>query len=110
MSRMQQRKGKAFENQVANLIGSTLGEWLTRNLRQYGKNAGRDLLTWLPFCFQCQHAKRIDPYRKLKEARESALDGEMPVAILRRDRQRIIAVMDLDDWLALVQSVLHVEK
>jgi len=110
LSKMQQRKGKAFEKLVANIIGSVLGEWVTRNMEQYGEDAGRDLLTRLPFCLQCEHGKQIHVYQKLKEATGSAQPGELPVAILRRNNLPIIAVMDIYEWLALVQAALHVEE
>lgn len=110
MGAMQQRKGKAFEKLVANIIGSVLGEWLTRNLEQYGLDAGRDLLTWLPLCIQCSHGKQVNAWKKLKEAQGSAREGELPVAILRKDRHPIIVVMDIYDWLALVRAVLLVEE
>jgi len=110
MGKMQQRKGKAFEKLVANIIGSVLGEWVTRNMEQYGNDAGRDLLLRLSLCIQCEHAKQLHVYRKLKEAQDSARPGELSVAILRRNNLPIIAVMDIYEWLALVQAALHVEE
>jgi hypothetical protein len=109
MGKMQQRKGKGFEELVANIIWSALGVWVGRNLSQHGEDAGRDLLTRLPFCLQCQHAKHIDPWQKLKEAQDSARPGEIPVAILRKDHKPIIAAMSIYHWLALVQAALQVE-
>jgi len=107
MGRMQQRKGKAFEKLVANIIGSSLNEWLLRNPNQTGEDAGRDLLSRLPFCIQCSHGKRVDAWKKLKEAKASAREGELAVAVLRKDYQPIIVTMTLADWLELVKVGLH---
>jgi hypothetical protein len=107
MGRMQQRKGKAFEKLIANLIGSTLGEWLGRNLEQYDEDAGRDLLTRLPFCIQCSHGKAINVWKKLEEAHRSARPDELSVAILRKDRHPIIVVMEIGEWLQLVAAALR---
>ena len=77
------------------------------NPSQHGRNAGRDHLTPIPFCIQSQHAKRIEPYKKLREAKGSAGPDELSVAILRKDRHPIIAVMEIGEWLQLVAAALR---
>lgn len=100
-----QVKGKRFEAEIAEAIGQVLGERAVRNLDQQGDDAGRDLLTRLPFCIQCEHVKgKPHVYEKLKEAKGSAREGEIGVAILRQDRKPIVAVMSLADWLELVRK------
>lgn len=107
MGTMQQTKGKTFENLVARIISAFLGVQVVRNLCQYGQDAGRDLLADLPFCFQCQHAKQPDPWEKLREAKGSAIaEKELPVAIIRKNRRDIIVVMEMNDWLLLVEKAL----
>lgn len=110
MGKRQQVKGKEFEKKAARIIGSSLGISVVRNPNQSGEDSGRDLLTKLRFCIQCQHAKRIDPWQKLQEALDSAREGELSVAVLRKDYKKIIVAMTLDEWLLLAKAALRNAK
>lgn len=64
-------------------------------------NSG-DLVHVKPFSAQLKCGAAPSPWRAMREATEAADPGDYPVAIIKRDREKPLAVLTLDDFCELV--------
>jgi hypothetical protein len=105
MGRKSRTKGHAFERFVAGRF--RLAGWpdAARTLHETRDGNCGDLIGVKPLAVQCKVGAAPSPWRALREAAAAADPGDHAVAILRRDRERAIAVMDLDDWMEMASAL-----
>jgi len=99
------RKGHQFERDVVKRL-KCIDRAASRKLEYQGVDTGCDIETSLPFCIQCKHHGQLT-YGKMRGALEQASGklGRLPVAVVKKTGDVPLAIMRLDDWLALVKEV-----
>lgn len=101
-------KGHAWEREVAILLRPIFPN-ARRGLSQTRDGADVPDVDCTPYWLECKKGKRTNPRAALEQAFNAAVskglggDPRPPVAICYDDRERPVAMMYLDDWLALVQ-------
>ena len=90
------RKGKRFEREVAQRF-RVAGIPAERNLEEVRSGNSGDLVfpKDVPLTAQCKVGARPPIYPALREAEEAAPSGNLPVALVRRNRSRSRAPDDL---------------
>jgi hypothetical protein len=77
-----------------------------KRLLEYQESVGIDILTDLPFGFQCKCMKKMPNIHKvLEEVKKS-----VPVAIIKVDKKQPIAAMYLEDFLEVIEKALAGEE
>lgn len=110
MGKKSRDKGAAFEREVAKLHTEALGVPCKRNLEEVRSgNRGDIVVPGVPLSIQCKVGVRPPIYEALDEAVAAAREGDVPVAIIRRNRGRgprqDIAVMPLDHYLGFIAAL-----
>lgn len=105
------RKGAKWERDVARMFREA-GIPAERNLTECRTGNAGDLVLpeWCPLSVQVKVGARPNPYEALREARESAGEGRVPVAVLRLNGQGArppedMAVLPLEEFLDLVRGL-----
>ncbi len=111
MGARSRRKGAAWERDVARMFRDA-GVPAERNLTECrtGNAGDLELPAWCPLSVQVKVGARPNAYEALREARESAGERLVPVAILRRNGRGSVppddlAVLPLDEFLDLVRGL-----
>ena len=95
------QKGKRGEVELAHLL-SEYGFRCRRGQQYSGANGDADVVGIPGVHIECKRTNRLKPYDFLAQARRDARDGEMPVVMMRSDRQDWLALMSLDDLMTLL--------
>ena len=61
----------------------------------------------IPFSFECKNVEKLNIWEALRQADSNSEDRE-PVLIIKRNRTKAYAVMELDAWLSLLRSTHNV--
>lgn len=97
------QKGKAGELELAHILQEYGYE--TRRGQQYcGANGDADVVGLPGVHVECKRVENLNIDKAMAQAQHDAKDGEMPVVMHRKNRQRWKATMTLDDFMALYQA------
>lgn len=108
MGKYQRNKGASFERRRARWWQKLGWSEARRNLSQYQKRDGKDIVNTEPYVEQCKVGKRISVLAAYKEAKESASSKEIPIASIHYDGERdtLIVLSEKDfEWLLLCGEV-----
>lgn len=96
------RKGHAFERWFAQ-VWRVFDPTCKRNMSE-SQQAGHDIITNTPFGFQLKRWSnwRGNPNQVLKQAKDACSQLQIPVAVVKTDRDEPVVCMYLDDWMELV--------
>ena len=96
-------KGASFERRRARWWQKLGWSDARRNLGQYQKQDGRDLVNTEPYVEQCKVGKKINVLSAYQEAKEAARFGEIPIASIHYDNEKTLIVISERDfeWLLL---------
>jgi Holliday junction resolvase len=99
------RKGANGERELIRLLRDELGDIVSRNLSQT-RDGGRDILGLPGYAVEVKRCERIELTAWLRQAREQAAEGEVPVVAWRRNGHpwRIYLEMDLLGFCELVRE------
>ena len=109
MGKLSRTKGHSFEREVAIMLKGMDPEAKRHLEYQVEECGGRDIDTKLPLCIQCKSTAQVAIALKgLKQAEESAKEGEWPVCFANiTPRKGNIAVMYLEDFLEIFQLLMN---
>jgi hypothetical protein len=112
MGKSQRDKGAAFERRRARWWQRLGWSDARRNLSQYQKRDGKDIVNTEPYVEQCKVGKKINILSAYKEAKESASSQEVPLAAIHYDDEDTLIVLSEKDfeWLLLCGEVKKEEK
>lgn len=106
MSKLSRTKGHNYERDVAKLYRETGFAKAQRQL-EYQEGLGVDLEHTGPFDVQCKVGKRPPtPWVALEEIPENK--PRVPVAHLKKDRQKPVVCLYEEDWMQIVAMLNHV--
>lgn len=95
-----QRRGAAYEREVAEAMARVLGRPVTRNLGQ--ARDGGDDITVPPFRIECKRRRAFAVYEYIEQVVAALREpGEIPVVIMRGDGKDSLVLMRLEDWLPI---------
>lgn len=86
-------KGAVGERECAAAFEAATGIATHRSAQRTGKHGDADLSCAVPLHLECKRKARIAALRNLRQAEADAIDGRVPVAIMREDRDTEWAVM-----------------
>ena len=95
-------KGHAFERAVAKIFREIYGEEVRRGYQTRSGAEAPDV-DGTPFWIECKRGKRTNPKAALRQALE-AKDERPPIAICKDDRQDIVVMLLLDDFLDILKG------
>lgn len=108
MSKSQRTKGAAYEREVANRLADLLGKVVKRNIGQ-ARDGGDDITVKKAlggnFRVECKRRSRIgNLYDWMEQCSDSCETGDTPVVVCRGDGKVSLAVVRLDDLVALIRG------
>lgn len=62
-----------------------------------------DIITSLPFNFECKNQETWKPEAYMKQAIEGAKQHEIPVVVMKKNNSKPLVMMKVDDWIWLCQ-------
>jgi len=112
MSARSRRKGAEWEREVARDLEAATGVRCERNLTECRTGNAGDVVTDLPLSVQAKVGARPPIYEALREAVEAAKQGEIPVAVVKRNgagqrKADRLAVLAWDDFLKLAEGLAN---
>jgi hypothetical protein len=102
MSKYERNKGAAAERDAAKLWREIGFPFAKRNITQYQSKSGRDLSDTKPFLVQCKCGKHINVWEALSEATMEAKAEEIPLAMVRKDRDEWVVVIKWHDFVKVL--------
>lgn len=100
--RYSRNKGAANEREAAQLWKEAGFPFAKRNIVQYQGKSGRDLSNTEPFLVQIKAGAKINVWEALQEATEEAKTGEIPLAMVKRDRSGWVVVLSWKSFLKVL--------
>ena len=101
-ARLSRRKGAASERDACRLWQEAGFPFAKRNLTQYQERSGRDIENTEPFVCQVKCGKNINVWKALAEAEAEAKEGEIPLAMVRRDRGEWTVVISWKEFARVI--------
>ena len=109
MGKLSRTKGRKFEQDCAKPLRVIFGErvkrgWQTRN----GSKDALDIEN-TPFAIECKHQERPNIFAAYEQAVEGAKhNGGIPLAIVKKNQGKALAVLSYEDFLAMVEALYDV--
>lgn len=102
-------KGAAFERKLAKYITDNTSLEAKRGIGQTRSGGAEVSDVDIPiFHIEAKRHKRCNIKAALKQAIEDAnINGKIPVAITKDDREEILCTMRLDDWIHLFNAYIN---
>lgn len=57
----------------------------------------------IPYSFECKNVEKLNIWKALEQAETNCGDSD-PVVVIKRNRTKVYAVVELDDWLKLIKK------
>lgn len=104
MGKLSRTKGANFEREIAKYFQDMGWSKARRKLSQYQETDGCDLENVEPFVVQCKSGKKINVLIAFKEALGSSKKGEIPMAVVKWDRNKPLFVLDQEGITRLLNA------
>ena len=110
-ARSAKNKGRKLQTLVRDRLRSVYTEILETNdiESQVMGMSGEDIVLSpaakriIPYSFECKNQERINVWKALEQA-ESNCDERTPVVIIKRNRSKVYALMEAEEWVNLIRS------
>jgi hypothetical protein len=108
MGALSRRKGARLERDAASWLEETTGVKFRRALSQYQESSGRDLEAIddpsNPLVVQVKGGKLPQIWQAYAEAEGAASPGEIPLALVKRDRYPWLVVINREDFAPMLSA------
>lgn len=110
MGKLSREKGKVGEREIAELLRAAGFETARRGV-QYQGGAGSADVVGLPRChLEVKRTERLNLYGALGQAQADATgSGNTPVVVHRPSRHKWVAILALEDFLALYKAAYGID-
>lgn len=96
-------KGAAGERELANILKGHGFE--ARRGQQYsGANGDADVVGLPGMHIECKRVEKLNLYSAMKQSHDNARDGEIPAVFHRRNREKWLVTMSLDDFMKIYKG------
>ena len=100
------KKGKTGELELANIL-KTYGFDCRRGQQYCGANGDADVIGLPGIHIECKRVETLNVSQAMRQAQKDARDEEMPVVMHRKNRERWLVTMTLEDWMELYKAVIE---
>lgn len=100
------KKGKKGELELANIL-KTYGFDCRRGQQYCGANGDADVVGLPGIHIECKRVETLNVSQAMRQAQKDAKDEEMPVVMHRKNRERWLVTMTLEDWMELYKAVIE---
>lgn len=109
MGRMSREKGKRGEREVASKLREH-GFHGKRGQQFCGIEGDADVIGIPGYHLEVKRTEQFRLWDAMRQAERDAKDGEIPVVVHRKNGASWVAVLDLDDFLELVNAVQDADR
>ena len=103
-------KGRRLQNYVRDILRSTFPQLEKDDIKSQTMGmCGEDIVLsplakeTIPYSFECKNKERISVWADLAQA-ESNCEDRAPVLIIKRNRSKVYAVIELDEFINLIRN------
>ena len=96
-------KGASGERELANVLKEH-GYQARRGQQFCGSNGDADVVGLLGFHIECKRVERLDVTKAMHQSINDARDGEIPIVCHRKNREKWLVTISLDDFLELLKQ------
>ena len=58
----------------------------------------------IPYSFECKNVEKLNIWSTLEQAESNTPDGATPIAVIKRNRSKVYAIMEFDAWIKLITN------
>lgn len=92
------QKGARGERELANVLKEY--GYNTRRGQQYsGANGDADVVGLPHIHIECKRVEKLNIDKAMQQSMDDARENEVPVVMHRKDRQRWLVTMTMDEWM-----------
>ena len=109
-SRSRKNKGKRLQNKVRDILLEAFQDLEQDDIRSaIMGESGEDIKLSpaarkeIPYSFECKNQESINIWKSLEQAKENS-NGYTPCLIFKRNRSKIYAVLELEDFVNLIKN------
>jgi hypothetical protein len=107
MGALSRNKGARLERDAASWLEDVTGIKFRRALDQYQASSGKDLIGDSPLVVQVKGGKMPPIWKAYAEAEGESNPGEVPIAIIKRDRYPWMIVLNREDFAPMLAAWLR---
>ena len=63
----------------------------------------------IPFSFECKNKERLNVWQSIEQCEDNC-NGSIPVVVIKRNRSKVYAIMEFDQWLKIAQNYHKKER
>ena len=93
-------KGAAGERELANILKG-YGFEARRGQQYSGANGDADVVGLPGIHIECKRVEKLNLYNAMKQSRDNARESEIPAVFHRRNREKWLVTMSLDDFMKI---------
>ena len=97
-------KGASGERELANLLKS-YGYKTWRGQQFSGANGDADVEGLMDVHIECKRVEKLNLYKAMAQSkRDASVNNEIPTVFHRKNRQKWLVTMELDDWIGFYKA------
>lgn len=97
------KKGKRGERELANKL-KEYGYDCRRGQQYCGANGDADVMGLKGIHIECKRVEKLNVLKAMKQAEEDCKENDFPTVFHRKDNEKWLVTMRLDDWIKLYQE------
>lgn len=101
-------KGAAGERELANILKDN-GFEARRSQQFCGSNGDADVVGLPNIHIECKRVEALNIYNAMEQSKRDARENETPVVMHRKNRQKWLVTMELEEWLKLYKESIKGE-
>ena len=98
-------KGKKGERELSNMLKG-YGYDCRRGQQYCGDNGDADVVGLPGVHIECKRVESLNLSKAMKQSVDDTKEGEIPVVMHRKNREKWLVTMSLDDWMKLYKAVM----
>lgn len=102
------RKGADGERELANILKDN-GFEARRSQQFCGSNGDADVVGLPNIHIECKRVEALNIYNAMEQSKRDARENETPVVMHRKNRQKWLVTMELEEWLKLYKESIKGE-
>lgn len=96
-------KGASGERELAHKLNE-YGYNCRRGQQYCGANGDADVVGLPNIHIECKRVERLNIYEAVAQAKRDARDGEAPTVFHRKNNEKWLVTMELDEWIKLYKE------
>ena len=57
----------------------------------------------IPYSFECKNKERLNIWQSIEQCEDNS-NGSIPVVVIKRNRSKVYAIMEFDEWLEIASN------